>query len=870
MRLLAWCLRRLVGIVAERDTRGPVLADLDEEFAIRRGLDGLTRARRWYVSQTFRSLWPLVERRFVHRRADVDSTPFGRLHLELGQATRALARAPGYAAITTLTLALGIGVSTAAFTAVSAALLRPLPYSTEARLAVLAETRGTSEISVSYPDFLDWQAHTAAFDALAAFRGYSGTLTGGDVPERVRGQVITSNLLSVLGVAPRIGQPFDATADRPGAARTVLLGDGLWRRRFGARQDILGTTLHLDGLGYAVIGVMPRGFNFPDGIVYAAPDLYLPIGPFADADLATRGSHTGLEAIGLLKPGITLDRARDDVARLQSTIVAAHPDADRGVGVRMERAVTVIVGDLRDELRTVWSASLVLLFIACANVAGLTLTRAVSRRQELALRVALGGSRTALVATLLAEHVIVAIGGTAAGLALALGLTSAARRYVTDLPRLTNLYPDGRVLGFAMALLILTTVLASVAPLAWLGKASLDPWLRARGQSHRGWRLRRGLVGAQVALALTLVSSAGLLGRSLVALHRRSGGIVSTGVLTFDLRLPERTAGNMVAPFYQDLYTRLSAAPTVMTVGGISTLPFTGSGSQSAIRPKGGTAEDDVRTDVAVVTAQYFSAMGVAMLRGRPFDARDGVTGPPVAIVDDRFATHLWPGRDPIGQHVAGWGFDDLVIVGVVAHVDNYGVGSTSREELYVPLTERPALRFYTVIRSTGDPTTLGLFARQTVAAMDSALAIGNMQTMDLVVDRTVAGPRLAAAVGVGFGALALLLAAVGMYGLVAYAVELRRREAGIRLALGAEPNALVRLVTRETGAAVMAGGLIGLAGSVLAGLLLRSQLVDVRPYDPLVFIGSTVALTMAAAVSTWWPARRLGRVSPAVALEVD
>ena len=639
-------------------------------------------------------------------------------------------RAPGYAAITTLTLALGIGVSTAAFTAVSAALLRPLPYPTEARLAVLAESRGTSEISVSYPDFLDWRAHTAAFDALAAFRGYSGTLTGGDAAERVRGQVITSNLLTVLGVAPKIGQAFDEAADRPGAARTVLLGDGLWRRRFGARVDILGTTLHLDGLAYEVIGVMPPGFNFPDGIVYAAPDLYLPLGPFADADLATRGSHTGLEAIGLLRSGVTLDRARDDLGRLQAAIVATYPDADRGVGVQIDRAVTVIVGDLRDELRTVWGASLVLLLIACANVAGLTLTRAVSKRQELALRVALGGSRAALAATLLAEHLVVAVGGTAAGLALAFGLTFAARQYVSDLPRLTNLNPDGRVLGFAVALMVVTTALASLAPLAWLGRASLDPWLRARGESHRGWRLRRLLVGAQVALALTLVSSAGLLGRSLVALHRRSGGVVANGVLTFDLRFPDRTARETLTAFYQDLYTRLAAAPTVVAVGGISTLPFSGSGSQSGIRPKGGSAADEVRTDVAVVTPGTFRPWGSPCFEG-------GRSTRATA-----WLAHRSPSSTTASRRTSGRPRSDRPARGRLGLRRPRGsrCGRTRRQlrrghpvarRVVCPARRtsgRAALHDHPI---DGQSAVLGPFARQTVAAMDASLATGNMQTMD-------------------------------------------------------------------------------------------------------------------------------------------
>jgi putative ABC transport system permease protein len=871
MALLARLLRRLVSAMADSETGSAVLSDLDEEFASRRDVDGLRSARRWYVSQAVRSVLPLARRRYRRRTSQTPARRMWTIRPHLVQAARALRRAPAFTTMTVVTLALGIGVSTAAFTAVSAALLSPLPYPTQARLAVLSETHGSSEISVSYPDFIDWQTRAVSFEALAAFRGYTGTLTGDGIAERIRGQIVTSDLFKVLGVEPAIGHAFDPDADRAGAPATVLLGEGLWRRRLGADPGVVGTWIHLDGTAFQVVGVMPRGFRFPDGIVYGAPDVYLPLGPFFDADLANRDSHPGLACIGLLRPGITIDRARDEMNRIQARIGEEHADTNREVGLRLQDAVTVIVGDLRAQLTIVWGASLVLLLIACANVAGLTLTRAVSKRRELALRTALGGSRASIAATLVAEQVTVAMLGTAAGVVLAFGLTAAARRYVTDLPRLTGLQPDLRALAFAVVLMGITTLASSVAPLAWLSRASLDPWLRERAQSHRGWRLRRTLVGAQVALALTLVASAGLLSASLGELQRRTGGIVSTGVLTFDLRLPDRNyARDALTTFYRDLYTRLAAGPRVSAVGGISTLPFSGNGAQSGIMPSTGSVHDAVRTDVAVVTTDYFRAMGVQLLRGRAFDDRDGPTTPAVTVVDERFAERLWPGRNPLGQHVAGWGFHDLEVVGVVGHVDNYGVGEESREELYVSFAQRPTPRLFTVVRSGGDPSALATFVRETVSDIDSSLAVADVQLMDVVVGRTIAGQRLAAVLSGGFGTLAILLASVGIYGLVAYAVELRRREAGIRLALGAAPGAVVRLMALGVAAALAAGTLIGLGGALAAGTLLHSQLFAVRPYDPEILLASTIALVATATVATWLPARRIARVSPAITLQVE
>ena len=875
-RLAVRLLRSLVALAADPQARAAVIADFDEEFAQRQAADGSPSALRWYRSQAIRSLLPLTRRRLdvfmSGHRSLVRLGNVAALRPQIVRAARGLSRAPAFTLITVATLALGIGVSTATFTAVSAALLQPLPYPTHARLAVLEEVRGDSPISVSYPDFLDWQSRGTAFDAMAAFRSYATTLTDGGTPERIRGQVVTSGLFAVLGVQPVLGRAFNRDVDEPGGPSLVLLSDGLWRRRFGADPNIVGTFIHLDGVRFEVTGVMPSMFRFPDGIVYSgAPDAYVPIGPFIDADLRNRDSHAGLEVIGLLHPGVALERARDEMGRLQQQVAREHPNTNQRIGVRLSDAVALIVGDLGSQLSTVWGASLLLLLIACANVASLTLTRALSKRRELALRTALGASRRSLAATLLAEQVIVAAAGTVAGIALAFGLTTMARHYVADLPRLAGLQPDGRALAFAVGLMVLTTVVCSVAPMAWLGRASLDPWLRERGQTRGGWRLRRTLVGLQLALALTLVSIAGLLGMSIGELARRTGGISPTNVLTFDLRLPNRRyERDAMAPFYRDLYDRLRSGPHVSAVGGISVLPFTGSGAQSGVRLRNAPPASEIRTDVAVVTPDYFRAMGVALVRGRGFDDRDGVSTAPVAIVDERFAARAWPGRSPIGEHLAGWGFDDLTVIGVAGHVDSYGVGAQSREELYVPYAQRPTPRLFTAIRAEGDVTALTAYVRDSVRAVDPSLAVANVQTMDTVVGQTVAGQQLAAVLSIGFAALAMMLASVGIYGLVAYAVELRRREAGIRLALGAAPASVVRLMAASVAAALAIGAGSGLVGALLVGRLVRSQLFNVRPYEPSVLLASTAALVAVATVATWLPARRIAKVSPAIALQLE
>ena len=853
------------------------MSDLDEEFAGRRKDDGPATATWWLLSQAARSIPALIAYRIgvrqSQRQLSIQGHPM-RLPIswqDLRYGVRALRRTPAFTIVATATLAVGIGASTASFTAFNAALLAPLPYPDQGRLAVVQETRRTDEISDSYPDFLDWRARARSFEGLASFRGLTVTLTGDGTPERVRGQIVNANLFDVLGVRPAIGRPFGAQSDQPGAAKAVILGYGLWQGRFNGDASVLGRTITIDGSPRDVVGVMPKGFDFPSGIIYFPADIYLSFGAYWDADLASRDAHPGLEAIGLLRPNVSLAQAREELSGIAAQLANEHPDTNRDIGNVVSDAITVIVGDLRTQLRTLITASFGLLLIACANVAGLTLTRTIARRRELAVRSALGASRTSLAAGLLVEHLVLAAGGAAAGIGLAYVLTLAVRPLLADLPRLTDLTPNLGVLAFAVAAMVATTAFFSLAPLLWLRRAPMDPWLRQRGQTSRGWRARQALVGVQLALGLTLVVSATLLSASLTRLQSRSGGIVADGTLTFGLRLPEASyTDDKSVPFYDELYRRLGAGPSVTAVGGISTLPFSGSGSQSVIHLPGQDETGAVRTDVAVVTPGYFRAMGIKLVHGRIFDERDTAKTAAVAIVDERFAARFFPNADPIGQHVQGWGMRDTEIVGVVGHVDNYGVGAPGREELYMPLAQRPRPLLTTVVRAEREPTLLATFARTTIAGLDPDLAISNVRTMRDWVDRTVAGPKLMATLSGAFGFLAVLLAAIGMYGLVGYAVELRRKEAGIRMALGARPGAVVRLMIGGTAGALAGGAVAGLAGAAAAGRLLQEQLFGVGPYDPMVMASATAALGAAALVAGWLPARRAARLSLSSVLQEE
>ena len=794
---------------------------------------------------------------------------------QLQYAFRSLRRAPGFTIVAALTLALGIGSATAVFGVLSAAFFRPLPYADPDRLVAISETRRGEEISVSYPNLLDFRAESRSFSELAGFAGRAFSLGagGGDgAPERVRGQVVTANLFRTLGVLPAHGRAFLESEDRPGTERVAIIGHGLWQRRFGGNVDVIGQPILLDRDSYTVVGVMPPGFDFPGGLVYDAAEVWIPAGLVAGGDWSSRQSHPGIVGLARLRPGVTLASSRADLDAIASRLREQYPESNAEQGVLVRTALDGIVGELRPGLRLVGGAVALLLALTCANVAGLFLARSVARHREIAIRSALGAARRRIVGQLVAESLVLAMLGGVGGIVVAWSAIRLAAPVIEGMPRLDHVPLDARVLAFAVVTTLVTGILYGVAPALAATGESIDRWLRERGRSTGAMsaRMRRVLVGGEIALSLMLVVGATLLARSFAKLRAESGGIDPAGVLTFELRVPERVYrdGAAVSSFYRTLVDRLGALPGVTAVGGISTLPFSGSGSQSGMRVLGGS--DQQRTDVAVVTSDYFRALGVELLRGRVFSAADDSTTPIVAVIDERLARRFWPNADAIGQRLEGWGFHELTVIGVVRHVKNYGVASESREELYVAHAQRPTQRMIMTVRATGEPAALAASARRIVGELDASLPVYNVRTMREVVNATVAAPRLSAAVSGVVAALALLLATVGLYGVLAFMVGQRTHEIGVRMAVGATPATIASSIVTQALVVAAGGIVVGAAGSVGVVQLVRSQLFGVSPLDPTTLVVASVVFIGVTVVASWLPARRAAGVSPITALREE
>jgi putative ABC transport system permease protein len=866
-RLARWWLVRVLPARAAADVIGDLREDIDRERPRRSAL-GLEC---WLLREAV-ALGAAYRRAARRHPVSFQGSLPMRMSLVLQQfrfSARALRRTPVFTLIATTTLAVGIGATTAVFSVVHQALLDPLPYPNAARLAVIAETRNDDEISVSYLNFLDWQQQSRSFDGLALFEGTSLTLPGETGAERVRAQFVGSDLFRVLGTGPVLGRAFTADEQRVGGPRVAMIGDALWRRDFASDPAVLSHTIQLDAETYQIIGVLPRGFAFPDGIVYGPAEVYLPLGLFIaqnPQDIANRASHPGLEAIGLLHPGVSIATARTELRTIGETLRLAYPADNGQLGVLVRDGITAIVGDLRAQLTIVMSAVALVLLIACANVAGLTLTRTASRARELALHAALGAPRWHWLSAPVAESIVIAVAGGSLGVGLATIALHAIGPAIVDLPRLQTVALSWRMVAWSAGLTIATGIVCGSAPALWMRNASLDRWLRQRGGSG-GSRGRGALVSLQMGLALVLLLCAAVLTATLERLAADRGGVNPEGVLTFDARLASEASSSRSVEFFTTLDTRLHALPGITTVGAIAVMPFSGGGAQSDFGHPGDPPDHWVRTDVNTVTPDYFEAMGVSLLRGRAFRAADTTNTPAVAIIDERFAARFWPGASPIGQHVEGWGLHDLQVVGVVGHVKNYGPAAPSREELYVPFLQRPRTRMYLVLRTPGDPAALVPAVRQAVAAVDRSVAVGNVHTMRDLVDGTIAGTRISSLLSALFAAAALSLALIGLSGLVGYLVQLKRREIGIRLALGAGTGRVVGEILAH--AARLTG--MGIAfGVVIAFLLVRALRAQVAGVESLGFPGFVIlplGLLAVAMFASWLPARRAAGVSPTIAL---
>jgi len=799
---------------------------------------------------------------------------------DLRIAVRALWKNPGFTLIVVFILALGIGGTTAIFSAVRAVLLRPLAFPEPERLVrafnVTRGRRGT----VSPPDFSDWRTQSTAFTGLAAMNEGSFALTGDGPAEQIPGAAVTGDFFGVMAVAPLLGRPLGRADAEIGAPRTVVLGYRVWERRFGGDSSVIGTTATFDGESHTVVGVMPAGFTYPDDA-----DVWLPLA-FTDDDLATqRGAHY-LDVIGRLKPGVTLERAEGELRQVAARIASAYPrtNAEGSADVLLLREA--MVGNVRPAMRILFGAVALVLLIACTNVASLTLVRGLGREREFAIRAALGAERLRLVRALLVESLALATLGGGAGLVLATWLSHLiAQVRSAGIPLLDQTTLDGPVLVFAGAASVLTGLLFGMLP-AWQAAslAGLSQKLKdeARGTSGARARLRtrNTLVVVQTALAVVLLVGAGLLMRSFVRLQAVDPGFDPDGVLTFGVSLPDAGYAQSTAraDFGARLTERLEALPGVEAAGAVFGLPLSGfrygiSGWALDGRQLDDAEQDRTSVQVRIVTPHYFTAMGIAVRRGRGIEPTDRKGTPPVMVINESAAKLLWPGTDPLGHRFTiGTRLGEPnraggEVVGLIGDIKEDGMGRAASPTIFLAHAQFSEGYLGVAVRTAGDPAALVASVRAALADVDPNVPMYRVRTMRQLLGDAVGQPRLYMLLVGAFAAVALLLAATGLYGVLAQGVAQRTREIGIRVALGAGRRAIVHMVLRQALALAAVSITVGLVATLFATGLLRGLLYDVRPNDPLTLGGVVVTLVAVTSLAAALPARKAARVEPMEAL---
>ncbi len=808
---------------------------------------------------------------------------------DLRYAVRMLSRSRLFTAVGVLTVALGIGASTALFSVVNGVLLNPLPYARADKLVTIYEdVPGVNNGSMSYLNFLDWQRMSHAFASMAIYRNQDYSLTGGvGESERLTGYMISADFFRTLGQSPIAGRDFTADDDRLGARPVAILSGGFWERRFARSTSVLNGTITLNGAPYTVVGVMPSAFAF-----YGQQrDVYTAIGRWNDPSFRDRGIEVSTHAIGLLKPNVTLAQASADLGVVARDLAASYPVADKNIGTRVVSMKQDIVGNVQPYLVVLLVAVGFLLLIACANVANLLLARAMVRRREFAIRTALGAGRARLVRQLLTESLVLAGAGGLAGVGLAVWGTRLVLRLLPgQLPRSGDVSIDARVLLFALGASVAAGILFGLAPAFNTARVNLHDVLKSAGRGSSGHRsgAQRAFVAGEIALALVLVVGAGLMLRTLQALWHVDPGFVPGHAITFSLSMPSSptTTSAETRARLRRFDAALGAVPGVdaasVTLGSRpmihdTSLPFWIDG-----QPKPATLHDMPQTMVYLVESGFRRAMGVRLERGRFVTPQDDERAAGVVDIDDAFAKAFFPNANPIGKRINLAGFDVQVeIVGVVHHVKQWGLDAEPRSaieaQVYYPFMQLPeklmpmvADAVAVVLRTRGEPTEVMAAVRRAVGELEPADVIYRVQTMDDVVATSFAARRLSMILLSGFAVLALVLACVGIYGVITYLVAQRTREIGVRIALGAQPSEVMRLVIGE-GAGMAA---IGVVAGTVAGLgltrLMANQLFGVTAHDPLTFSAVAAVILLVALAACYVPARRATRVDPLIALRAE
>jgi putative ABC transport system permease protein len=825
-----------------------------------------------------------------------------RLLLDLRFAVRMFGRQPMLAAAALITLALGVGANSAMFSIVDAMLLKPPPFRDPDRVVIAwttspAQARASGiaddKFPISWGDFYEWQRRMRSFSHLAMFEPDSVNLSGAGVPVQLDVLRVSGEFAAVLGTPPLLGRALEPGDDVPGRPAAILLGYACWRRSFGGDRRVIGRKVYLNGEPALVVGVMPPRFTFarttdmPVSLGFpAVPDAWVPY-CLSAAERQDHGRSTG-QVIGRLRAGVGIRAAEQELRALWDQ-QAREEAVDRGFGVDLLPIAEQLAGGTRRALLVLWAAVGLVLLIACANVAGLLLARAASRRQEIAVRTAIGAGRAHLVRQLLAESGLLALAGGIAGLGVAaLGLRLLAALAPPDLARALPTTLDARVLAFTLSLCAVTCIATGLLPAAQITRpdlaAALRDGMRTADGAAPGRRTRDALVVAELAVSVLLLTGAGLLLHSFAQLLQVDPGFRTAHVLAMEVYVPGgHDPMETRRRFYGRVVERLQALPGVAAAAGINELPLKGgvwlSGwvAEGRPRPK---PEELVATDARSVTPRYFAAMGIPLLRGRQLAAADVQGRQQVAVVDNALARALWPGQDPIGRRLRPWfakGQDDpeypwMTVVGIVGSVRYDGLDSPPRAELYKPTAQGPWVSsdMTFVVRAVGDPTALAAAARDAVRQVDPAQPIASLRTLDQVVADSVAPRRFALQLLGVFAGAALALAAVGVYGVTYAAVVRRTRELGLRIALGAQPRQLLWLLLAKAGALVALGLAIGLTAALAATRAMASMLYGIGPADPAAYVLGALLLAVAALVSVWIPARRATRLDPMAALRAD
>jgi putative ABC transport system permease protein len=794
---------------------------------------------------------------------------------DLRHAARRLAAAPGFCLVVLATLGVGIGANLAIFGVVDRLLLRPLPYPDAQRVVMLWSTHAGQEErrgQVSYPDAHDWRDRSRSFEALAAFDDADLVLSGTGEPERVPAALVSRDFFRVLGVAPALGRSFDAREDEPGRNQVVLITDALWQRRFARDPGVVGRTIVVSGAPHEVVGVLPASYEPPPSSVIEEPALYKPLGRAYEP---ARHSARHMRAIARLLPGVGVAEAQAEMDLVARGLERSFPDQNAGVGVRVAPLQEEVAHGSRRTLVLLLAAVGLVLLLACANVAHMVLARSLVRRREMAIRRALGASGARLAGLVLAEAVLIALLGSALGLALAVWATGALESLgALVLPDLARISLDWRLAAFAVAAAVVTAGLVGLPQVLQARAAepaeALGEGARTVGGAHAG-RFNRLLIVGEVAAAFVLLTAAGLAVRSLERLHAVDPGFRPEGAVAVEMWLPgARYPEDAQHPrFFAALVDRVAGLPGVQSAGVVSNLALSGNFDRVGVEIEGRPAGPD-KPDMEryVVSPGYFDAIGLRLLRGRLMTGRDTADTPGVAVVGESTARRIWPGADALGKRIRvseRW----FEIVGVVGDVRHYGLDVPADLQLYLPQAQYPSQGMILVVRA-GALAAVIPAVREEVRALDPDLAVFNVRTLDAVASRSAANRRFAALLLSAFASMAVFLALVGIYGVISHGVGQRSREIGVRMALGARQAQVMVAVLRQSLGAVAAGLALGILGALAAGRAMSSILYGVSRNDPATFALTAAAVAGVAALACYLPARRASRLDPLAALRSE